>query len=125
LDKTFTTNQSESGKIEEKKAIFRAYQVIWYSLYVVQTFLLFRFFFKLFAANPGSPFVKLIYSVSSALISPFRAIFPTPVFENMVFEWVTLVAIVVYWVIAYTLVYLFQLIKPINKKEVEQVVDNQ
>ncbi len=117
--------QPEQGKIQEKKAIFRAYQVIWYALYIIQTFLVFRFIFKLLAANPGSPFVNFVYSVSSALISPFRAIFPTPRLENMLFEWVTLVAIAVYWVVAYALVYFFQLIKPVNRKEVEKVVDNQ
>lgn len=117
-------NEPEGQVVQEKKVIFRAYQLIWYLLGVFETILLFRFAFKLLGANPGSPFVRFIYSISSALIYPFRTIFPQTNVEGSVFEWTSLVAIVVYFVVAYGLVHLFQIIKPVSKKEVERTLDN-
>lgn len=107
-----------------KKVIFRTYQIIWYILGVIETLLAFRFIFKLLGANPGSPFVQLVYSASNGLIAPFRGIFPTPVIEGSVFEWTTIVATAVYAVIAYGIVYLFQIVKPVKPQEVNEKVDN-
>ncbi len=116
--------QTDKGSQQTKKAIFRTYQFIWYILGVFEALLGFRFLLKAFAANPGTPFVQFIYSLSGGLVRPFTGIFPTASIEGSVLEWVSLVAIAVYAVVAYGLVHLFQLIKPVNPKEVEQVVDN-
>ena len=110
--------------LTRKKAIFRVYQIIWYALGLVEILLGFRFFFKLLAANPVSPFVQLVYSLSNGLVFPFRGIFPTPVIEGSVFEWTDLVAASVYAFIAYGLLYLFQLVKPVKSQEVNETVDN-
>src|SRR3990172_1913185 len=115
---------SESRAIEKKKVIFRTYQVIWYVLGVIETLLLFRFIFKLLGANPGTPFVRFLYTISGSVLAPFKAIFPTTTVEGSIFEGSTLVAIAIYVVIAYGIVHLFQLVKPVKKDEVEQVVDN-
>jgi len=119
-----STVTPKSTDLKKKKVIFRTYQIIWYILGVIETLLAFRFVFKLLAANPGSPFVRGIYNASSSLIAPFRGIFPTPVVEGSVFEWTTLVAVVVYAVVAYGIVYLLQLVKPVEPQEIEETVDN-
>src|SRR5687768_6999976 len=106
---------------KEKKAIFRAYQVIWYILGVFETLLLFRFIFRLSGASPASPFVRMIYDFSGMLVAPFRGIYPQLGFERAALEWVTLVAMVVWAIIAYAIVYLFQLVKPVDESEVEEV----
>ena len=115
---------SETRAIEKKKVIFRTYQVIWYVLGVMETLLLFRFIFKLLGANPGTPFVRFLYSISGIFLTPFRAIFPTTTVEGSIFEGSTLVAMAIYVVIAYGIVHLFQLVKPVKSDEVERVVDN-
>ena len=107
----------------KKKTIFRIYQIIWYILGVIETLLIFRFILKALGANQNSGFTNLIYALSNPLAIPFRGIFPTPVIEGSVFEWSTLIAGVVYLVLAYGLIYLFQLIKPTNPQEVEQNVN--
>ncbi len=114
----------EPREIQKKKAIFRTYQIIWYFLGVIETFLGFRFLFRLLGANPGSPFVRFVYTISGTLLAPFRSIFPTTKVEGSFFEWSSLVAMAIYAVISYGLVYLFQLIKPLEPEEVERVVDN-
>ena len=120
---TQETSTNQKG-YQEKKVIFRAYQIIWYILGLIETLLVFRFLLKLLGANVGSAFVRFIYSASGGLVRPFVGIFRTGAVEGSVFEWTTLAAMAVYAVIAYGLVYFLQLVKPVGKEEVESVVGN-
>lgn len=109
----------------KKKVIFRTYQVIWYILGFVETLLIFRVLLKMLGANAGSGFVRLIYGFTDPLAVPFRGIFQisfTP--DGSVFEWSTLVAMLVYALIAYGIIQLMQLAKPTTPEEVHQKVDN-
>ena len=118
------TSTSGSG-YAEKKVIFRTYQIIWYLLGIFETLLILRFIFRLSGASTVSPFVSLVYGISSALIAPFRGIYRTTQVESVAFEWITIVAMLMYLLFAYALVYLFQLVKPVDETEVEDTVDNQ
>lgn len=109
----------------KKKAIFRTYQVIWYVLGVIEVLLLFRIILKMLGANPNSGFANLVYTISNPFALPFRGIFQTQVVEGSVFEWSTIIAGVVYAIVAWGLVQLFQIIKPTNPQEVSQKVDTQ
>lgn len=109
----------------KKKAIFRVYQLIWYVLGIIEVLLVFRIILKVLAANPSSSFVNLIYTLSDPLARPFRGIFQTAVVEGSVFEWSTIIAGVVYAIVAYGLVQLFQIVKPTTPQEVEEKVDSQ
>lgn len=113
--------------LQEKKVIFRAYQIIWYIAGVIEILLGFRMTLKALGANPLSGFTSLVYAVSDPLALPFRGIFGITVVpeERAIFEWSTLVAAAVYVLIAYGLVQLFQLIKPVSPQEVDQSVDTQ
>ncbi len=72
---------------------------------IVSTVVL-RFIFRLLGANPSTAFVSFIYGLSAPLIAPFAGIFGQPVaVDNMlatggVFEWASLLAIVVYGLVA-------------------------
>ena len=110
---------------QTKEAIFRTYQVIWYILGVIEVLLAFRILLKLLGANTQSGFTNFIYIMSNPFALPFAGILGITDISEMVFEWSTLIAMVVYVIIAYGIVMLFQLIKPTNKEEVEQTVDNQ
>ncbi|OGE33860.1 hypothetical protein A3C59_01930 [Candidatus Daviesbacteria bacterium RIFCSPHIGHO2_02_FULL_36_13] len=105
--------------------MFRAYQVIWYILGVIEILLVFRVVLKALGANPNSGFTNLIYSLSNPLALPFRGIFQTTVVEGSVFEYSTLIAGAVYALVAYGIVQLFQFIKPTNPQEVQEKVDTQ
>lgn len=80
--------------------LFRASQIIWYGLMLVEVILGFRLFLKLFGANPFADFTNIIYSISMPLVVPFMAVFPSTKVSGSVFEWTTVLAMVVYWVIA-------------------------
>src|SRR5687768_5520512 len=77
---------------DKKKVIFRAYQVIWYILGVIEVLLAFRVILKMLGANPNAGFANLIYTLSNPLAMPFRGIFQTAVVETSVFEWSTIIA---------------------------------
>ena len=66
----------------------------------MEVLLLFRFVLKLLAANSGAAFTGFIYAVSGFLVTPFVSVFRVTYIEGSVFEWTTLLAILVYWVVA-------------------------
>ena len=95
--------------VEEEKA--EKSQTFGYIIYfifgVIEILLIFRLVFKLSGANPGSSFVNSIYSMTQLCIMPFFGIFPQATGQGVtttaVLEPATLVAIIVYAVLAWGL----------------------
>ena len=89
--------------------------IVWYIAGVLLVFLAIRFVLKLTGANPASGFVDFIYTLSGIFVAPFTSIFSTPTAEGdivkSVFETGTVVAIVVYALIAWGISRLFTLDK--------------
>ncbi len=85
------------------KNYITARQVTYYVLGVLEVILGFRFLFRLLGANPGNPFVSFLYSLTSIFLAPFEGIFRdfiSPGLEaESVFEFHTLIAMLVYAVI--------------------------
>ena len=63
-----------------------------------------RFVLGLLGANPAAGFAQFIYGITKPFIAPFVGLFGQPRFEGSVFEFNSLVAIVVYALIAWVLV---------------------
>ena len=82
--------------------------VVYYVLGVIEVLLALRFIMKLLGANPGSGFVDFIYDFSGVFIAPFTGIFSrattTGVETTSIFEPETLIAGLVYWLIAWGIV---------------------
>jgi uncharacterized protein YggT (Ycf19 family) len=108
---------------QQKKAIFRAYQVIWYVLGVVEILLAFRILLKMIGANPRSPFVDFIYFLSAPFAVPFQGVLATTASTGSVLEWSTFVAMLVYLIVAMGIVELMKFVKPTTLEEVENNVD--
>jgi hypothetical protein len=62
---------------------------------VLEITLVIRFFLRLIAADPGNLFAGITYGLTDILLFPFYNIVKT----TSVFEWSTLIAIIIYWVI--------------------------
>ncbi len=92
---------------EDTRGFVLARDIIYYVLGVVEVLLAFRLIFKLLGANPASSFVSLVYSVTKFLLTPFAGIFRTAVTTGVetqaVFEPATLIAMIVYAIIAWGL----------------------
>jgi uncharacterized protein YggT (Ycf19 family) len=94
-------------------------RVIYAAFGLAELILGLRFILKLFGANAGNDFVNWVYETSSAVLDPFRGIFPTQVFKSaFVIEFSTLFAIIIYSLIAMLLVFVVELItRPVSHKK--------
>ena len=99
------------------KPFYRVTQAIWYVFWVVETALLTRFVLKLVGANPAAPFTDFVYSMSYPLVAPFYNIVPSAVSSANILEWSTLIALAVYWLIAWGLVSLVFMLRPVTTLE--------
>lgn len=111
--------------MSKDKALFRSTQIVWYVLYAIESFLLFRFVLKLLGANSGAGFTQFIYGVTSLFIAPFRFVFGTGSVGGSVFEWSTLLAMLVYYIVALAAVKLFTMSRNVNDTEAEQELRSQ
>lgn len=79
--------------------------LVYYIMGAIEFLLLFRLIFKLTGANPSSGFVSFIYALSQIFILPFYGIFPQTTTQGVVttavLEPATLVAALVYLVLAW------------------------
>ena len=82
------------------KPLYRGTQVIWYVLGLIEALLAFRFVLKLLGANPNAGFTDIIYTLTYPLAAPFLNVFRISQVSGSVFEWTTLLAMVVYWLVA-------------------------
>lgn len=109
---------------EKKKNIFRIHQIIWYLLAVIEILLGFRVALKALGANPDSGFATFINALSGPFVAPFNGLFPVSATRpGVVFEWSTIIAAAVYALVAFGIVQLIHMAKPVSKQEVEQAVD--
>lgn len=107
------------------KPLFKGTQIVWYLLGLLEVVLAFRFVLKLSAANPGAGFSSFIYGLSWPFTAPFLAVFPRTVVEGSIFEWTTLLAMLVYWMVAYAIIKLFLMSKTVSTPEAAAKLDKQ
>lgn len=98
----------------------RPQRIVYYVLGVLEVLLAFRLVFKLLGANPASPFVAFIYSLTQIFLYPFMGIFPTAVTKGLeaqaILEPTTIIAMIVYAVIAWGIVKLIGIMKETERR---------
>lgn len=98
----------------------KAQRIVYYVLGVLEVLLAFRLIFKLLGANPTSPFVSFIYTLTQIFIYPFTGIFPTAATKGLetqaILESTTIIAMIVYAVIAWGIVRLIGIMKETERK---------
>ena len=107
------------------RPLFRGMQVVWYLLGIVEVLLAFRFVLKLLGANAAAGFTSFIYGVTYFLAAPFLTVFRTARVEGSVFEWSTLLAMLVYLVIAWAISKLFLMSKSVSTPEAAAKLDRE
>jgi YggT family protein len=75
--------------------------LVWLFLGILEGLLALRFGLKLIAANPASPIAVAIYGFTSLFLWPFAGLTATPSAGGMVLELSTMIAMVVYGLIAW------------------------
>lgn len=99
------------------KPLYRGTQIVWYILGIVEILLAFRFLLKLFAANPTAGFSSFIYGVTYIFAAPFLNVFRITRVEGSIFEWTTLLAMAVYWLVAWGIIRIFIMSKAVSTPE--------
>lgn len=86
-----------------------AQRVIWYIAGFIITLLALRVILFMLGANRDSGFVDFIYAVSGIFSAPFSGIFPAPTYGQFFFDTASVVAMVVYALVAWGIAKLFTL----------------
>jgi len=107
------------------KPLYRGTQIIWYLLGLLEVLLAFRFVFKLLGANSEAGFTSFIYDITFIFTAPFLSVFRMTKTSGSIFEWTTILAMFVYWLVALAIVKLFLMGKTVSTPEAAKKLDDQ
>ena len=105
------------------RPLYRGTQIVWYVLGVIEALLAIRFVLKLLGANPAAGFSSFIYGFSHIFVAPFLNVFRITRVESSVFEWTTLLAMIVYYLVAWGIIKLFFMSKSVSTPEAAAKLD--
>lgn len=100
--KEVSTTQHESGQ-EGRAATFKATQIIWLLLGILEAILALRFIFKLIGVNSANPFASFLYNLTDFFTAPFASLTGAPAAGGMVFEFSTLIAMIIYALVGWAI----------------------
>lgn len=96
------TTEHESGQ-EQRVATFKATQIIWLLLGLLEAGIALRVMFKLIGVNAANSFASLLYNVTDLFVAPFASLMGAPAAGRMVLEISSVLAMIVYLLIAWVL----------------------
>lgn len=90
--------------LEYRETIYKVTQFIWLLFGGLEALIGIRVILMLIGANPGSWFTAFVYQLSELFLWPFRNIVANPGFQNNILEITSLIAMLVYALIAWAIV---------------------
>ncbi len=116
-----TTNNGNSPVSNNATSDQTAGYLVYFVFGVLDVLLAFRFVLQLFGANPSNGFVDFIYNLSAIFVTPFIGIFNQSLAKGAVttsvFEPATLIAFIVYALVAWGIVTLISAISGKQQNE--------
>jgi hypothetical protein len=106
-------------------AVFRETRVVWYIFGAIEALLILRFLLRALAANPEAAFTQFVYAASQLFVAPFVFVFGTPSIGGSALELSTLLAMVVYWFLAWGIVKLLLMQRPVSRYEARADLQDQ
>lgn len=79
----------------------RVAQIVYVVFGIIEGLIAIRVVLKLLAANPDAGFSKLIYAITEPFVALFNGVFGTPATNGSVFELTSVLAIIVYALVAW------------------------
>jgi len=107
------------------KPLYRGTQIVWYILGILEVLLAFRLVLKLLGANSAAGFTKFIYGATHVFVAPFNNVFSISTVQGSIFEWTTLLAMGVYWLVASGIIRLFLISKTVSTGEAAAKLNSQ
>lgn len=115
----------DSSTSPSTKPLYRGTQIVWYLLGILEILLTFRFILKLLGANATAGFTSFVYGATHIFTAPFLTVFRVTKIAGNIFEWTTLLAMLVYWIVALGIVKLFLMGKTVSTPEAAEKMDAQ
>jgi uncharacterized protein YggT (Ycf19 family) len=84
-------------------AAYRLTQIVYWVFGLIEALIAIRLVLRALGANPSAGFAQFIYAVTGPLVAPFMGLFGNPSYENSVLELSSIVALVVYALVAWLL----------------------
>jgi hypothetical protein len=88
---------------ERRWRVYRAVQAIYLVFGIIEGLVAIRFILKALGANPNAGFSEFIYGLSAPFVAPFVGLFSSPTYGASVLELHSIVAILVYALLAWLL----------------------
>jgi hypothetical protein len=107
-----------------RRSSYKLVQAIWLLFGIVEGILAIRFILKLLGANEAAGFANFIYSASGPFVAPFNNLFANPGSSGSVLELTTMVAIVVYMLVAWLIARVIWLLAGENRSATRTVASS-
>jgi uncharacterized protein YggT (Ycf19 family) len=85
-------------------ATYRLIQLVYLVFGIIEALIAIRVVMKLLAANPEAAFTQFLYGITDPFVAPFQGVFSTPQSHGSVLELSSLLAIIIYALLAYVIV---------------------
>ncbi len=86
-----------------RMAAYRVTQMIYWIFGLIEGLIAIRFVLKALGANPNAGFAEFIYGITAPLVAPFVGLFGNPASQGSVLEMASIVALIVYALLAWLL----------------------
>jgi hypothetical protein len=110
VDEYGETEVEEDEAAHRENEIYRINGVVWLLFGILEAFIGLRVLLKLFGADPDNAFATFIYRVSRMFVWPFFGLVDEPVADGSVLEISSLIAMLVYLLIAWGITRLIYLV---------------
>ena len=100
--KEVRTTEHEAGR-EQRVATFKATQLIWLLLGILEAAIALRIIFKLVGVNEANAVATLLYGVTGFFLAPFASLAKAPAAGGSVLEVSSIIAMIVYLLIGWAL----------------------
>jgi len=107
-----------------RRSSYKLVQGIWLLFGIVVGILAIRFILKLLGANEAASFASFIYGASAPFVAPFSNLFANPGSGGSVLELTTMVAIIVYMLVAWLVVKVIWLLAGENRSATRTVASS-
>ena len=118
-------NHMDSYISSTTKPIYHGTKIVWYITDILEVLILFRVILKLMGANPNAGFTDFIYSVTHVFVAPFVNVFRVTYVEGNVLEWTSILAMIVYYLLALAIIRLFLMGKSVSTPEAAVKLDQE
>jgi hypothetical protein len=105
-DRTYRERQLTQRQIALRKAT----SFVWWFTGIVEGLIGLRVVLRMMGANPGNPFANFIYTITNVFLWPFQTLVNNPSSEGIVLEVSSIIAMMVYLLLAWVFVELLWLL---------------